>query len=127
MPRDVTGLHPLRQAAGDIMIGSFFSWLRPLSMAAFAVAGAVQLGASCVHAQEVRVQAGPVVVRTALPPYFISFNMNSITFEANYWDNTKGQVRPEVGARHARLSGCHLSLSGRSDCQRFRLGRSSRA
>jgi hypothetical protein len=61
-----------------------------------AVAGFLIAGGALAYAEDVRIQAGPAVVRPALPPYFISFNMNSITFEANYWDGATRQVRPEV-------------------------------
>lgn len=42
------------------------------------------------------VKTDNVVVRGRLPDHFISFNMNYITFEMNYWDAAKGQVKPEV-------------------------------
>ena len=36
------------------------------------------------------------VLRPSLPNHFISFNMNFITFEMNYWDAARGVVKPEV-------------------------------
>jgi hypothetical protein len=57
------------------------------------------LAAACcypAHSEDVYVHAGDNAARSSLPPYFISFNMNSITFEMHYWDAANRRVRPEV-------------------------------
>ena len=48
------------------------------------------------NGEDASIHAGTEVVRPGLPPYFFSFNMNSITFEAALWDAAGKRVRPEV-------------------------------
>jgi alpha-N-arabinofuranosidase len=51
-------------------------------------------------------------IRPSLPSHFISFNMNFITFEMNYWDTTRGKVKAEVVEGMRAFSGAIYRYPG---------------